>query len=157
MEQSIIELREQRLQKLFADCQREVLSQIIGPFGLSMAMFEDRNGGNVTTLHNFERADDVLLQPSRIRRFTQTHAESTAWMSGLNMKSRPRTLQKPQAENVEDKRAERIARGKDEYTGRAVSTDGSIELGMAVSFAPSWTTWVPSANFTVIKGTSRSR
>ena len=53
MKQNIFELREQRLQKLFADCQREVVAQIIGPFGLSMAMFEDKNGGNVTTLHNF--------------------------------------------------------------------------------------------------------
>ncbi|MDA6076156.1 hypothetical protein O0544_02525 [Edwardsiella anguillarum] len=36
----------------------QVIGQIIGPFGLSTAMFEDRNGGNVTTLRNFERKDD---------------------------------------------------------------------------------------------------
>lgn len=57
MDQTRDELKQQRLQKLFADCQQQVLAQIIGPFGLSMAMFEDRNGGNVTTLHNFSRED----------------------------------------------------------------------------------------------------
>lgn len=57
MEQSINDLKQQRLQKLFDDCQQQVISQIIGPFGLSTAMFEDRNGGNVTTLHNFSRDD----------------------------------------------------------------------------------------------------
>lgn len=37
------------------------MSQIIGPFGLSIAMFEDRNGGNVTTLHNFEREESDFI------------------------------------------------------------------------------------------------
>lgn len=55
------ELKQQRLQKLFDDCKQQVLSQIIGPFGLSTAMFEDRNGGNVTTLHNFEREESDFI------------------------------------------------------------------------------------------------
>jgi len=59
MERTLVEMREERLQKLFSDCQQQVISQIIGPFGLSMAMFEDRNGGNVTTVHNFEREPDA--------------------------------------------------------------------------------------------------
>lgn len=57
MEQSLADLKQQRLQQLFADCQQQVLNQIIGPFGLSTAMFEDRNGGNVSTLRNFSRDD----------------------------------------------------------------------------------------------------
>ena len=40
MDQSITDLKQQRLQKLFDDCQQQVISQIIGPFGLSTAMFE---------------------------------------------------------------------------------------------------------------------
>lgn len=55
------DLKQQRLQKLFHDCQQQVLSQIIGPFGLSTAMFEDRNGGNVTTMHNFEREESDFI------------------------------------------------------------------------------------------------
>ena len=130
MEQSIIELREQRLQKLFADCQREVLSQIIGPFGLSMAMFEDRNGGNVTTLHNFERADDVFVATESDKAL---HANSRReYRMDVRSEYEIKTEDAAKAaggKTWEDKRAERIARGKDEYTGRAVSTDGSIELG----------------------------
>lgn len=61
MNQEIADLKQQRLQKLFDDCQQQVISQVIGPFGLSLAMFEDRDGGNVTTLHNFSREDDGYI------------------------------------------------------------------------------------------------
>lgn len=57
MEKTYTDIKEERLQKLFKDCQNQILNQIIGPFGLSSAMFEDRNGGNVTTTHNFSRDD----------------------------------------------------------------------------------------------------
>ena len=46
------QLREQRLQELLNSCQQQVLQQVIGPFGLTPAMFEDKRGGNVTTQHN---------------------------------------------------------------------------------------------------------
>lgn len=49
------ELKEQRLQELMNSCQQQVLQQLIGPFGLTPIMFEDKTGGNVTTLHNFEK------------------------------------------------------------------------------------------------------
>lgn len=32
-----------------------VIDSILGPFGLSAAMFDDRDGGNITTVHNFEK------------------------------------------------------------------------------------------------------
>lgn len=48
-------LRQERLEKLMETCQQEVLKQIIGPFGLAQAMFDDKDGGNVTTQHNAER------------------------------------------------------------------------------------------------------
>lgn len=46
------ELRERRLEELLSSCQQQVLQQIIGPFGLTPAMFDDKQGGNVTTQHN---------------------------------------------------------------------------------------------------------
>ena len=49
-------LEKQRLQELFDSCQQQVLSQIIGPFGLSTAMFEDKKGGNVATVHNADQS-----------------------------------------------------------------------------------------------------
>lgn len=56
MSQSMTQLREMRLKKLFDDCQNQVISQIIGPFGLSLAMFEDKNGGNIATVHNANKS-----------------------------------------------------------------------------------------------------
>lgn len=49
------QLKEQRLQDLLESCQGQVLQQIIGPFGLTSAMFDDKDGGNVTTTKNFEQ------------------------------------------------------------------------------------------------------
>lgn len=49
------ELRDKRLQELLNSCQDQILQQIIGPFGLNPAMFDDKEGGNVTTMHNFEQ------------------------------------------------------------------------------------------------------
>ncbi len=48
-------LREQRLEQLMDSCKQEVLRQIIGPFGLTPSMFDDKDGGNVTTQHNAEQ------------------------------------------------------------------------------------------------------
>ncbi len=48
-------LKDERLNQLMDSCQDEVLKQIIGPFGLTQAMFNDKTGGNVTTTHNFEK------------------------------------------------------------------------------------------------------
>jgi len=60
------EFKEQRLQQLFDDCQQQIISQVLGPFGLSAAMFEDRNGGNVTTWKNFKKdADDYIAEKDK--------------------------------------------------------------------------------------------
>lgn len=56
MVQSVQTLEKQRLQELFDSCQQQVLSQIMGPFGLSTAMFEDKTGGNVATVHNADQS-----------------------------------------------------------------------------------------------------
>lgn len=98
------ECKQQRLKKLFDDCQQQVLSQIIGPFGLSMAMFEDRNGGNVTTLHNFERAEaDYIAEKDK-----SSHAKSLEDYQRKEYESRDFT-QKSQRLRAE---------GVDGYTGK---------------------------------------
>ena len=48
-------LRQQRVDELVGRCRQEVLQQIIGPFGLTTLMFEDKDGGNMTTQHNAEK------------------------------------------------------------------------------------------------------
>ncbi|OYU30217.1 MAG: hypothetical protein CFE39_14570, partial [Comamonadaceae bacterium PBBC2] len=49
-------LRDERVQQLMEACQQEVLRQIIGPFGLTPAMFDDKDGGNVATVHNADQS-----------------------------------------------------------------------------------------------------
>lgn len=123
------ERRDERLQKLFADCQQQVIGQIIGPFGLSTAMFADKNGGNVTTMHNFERKDDAYLGSDADRHL---HAHSREVYSG-DVRSRYEIDTKEKAaagdrKTWEQKRAGKIAEGKDDYTGKDVATDGTIAM-----------------------------
>lgn len=56
------DLRAQRLEELLTSCREQVLQQIIGPFGLTPAMFDDKLGGNVTTQHNAEQ--DIFAKRS---------------------------------------------------------------------------------------------
>jgi hypothetical protein len=42
----------ERLALLVHDCEKSVIDSIIQPFGLAGMIFEDRNGGNVDTIHN---------------------------------------------------------------------------------------------------------
>ncbi len=47
-----VRLKAERNQALLDSCQSQILQQLIGPFGLTPAMFDDKRGGNVTTQHN---------------------------------------------------------------------------------------------------------
>ncbi len=49
-------LRQKRVDELLSRCRQEVLQQIIGPFGLTPLMFDDKVGGNVTAQHNAEKS-----------------------------------------------------------------------------------------------------
>lgn len=129
MVQSVAALKEQRLQELFDNCQQQVLSQIIGPFGLSLAMFEDKSGGNVTTLHNFKRDDSDYVATDSDKKL---HAHSKRNYD-KTVRSTYEVNTKEQAKGAggktwEQLRSEKITQGKDEYTGRAVSADGTVEM-----------------------------
>lgn len=129
MVQSVAALKEQRLQELFDNCQQQILSQIIGPFGLSLAMFEDKSGGNVTTLHNFKRDDSDYVATDSDKKL---HAHSKRNYD-KTVRSTYEVNTKEQAKGAggktwEQLRSEKITQGKDEYTGRAVSADGTVEM-----------------------------
>lgn len=129
MNQTINDLKQQRLQKLFNDCQQQVISQIIGPFGLSMAMFEDKNGGNVTTLHNFKREDSDYLATESDKKL---HAQSKKkYNEVVRSEYEVKTQEQAKAAGFktwEELRQEKIRQGKDDYTNRAVSADGKVEF-----------------------------
>jgi hypothetical protein len=56
---NVIMKRDERLEQLYQECQDKIIQNIIGPFGLSKAMFDDKNGGNITTTHNFKQSLQV--------------------------------------------------------------------------------------------------
>lgn len=131
MEQNSTQLREQRLQKLFDDCQQQVISQIIGPFGLSTAMFKntDRSGGNVTTLHNFSRAEsDYIATESDKLLHAQSQKEYNVDVRAEYEVDTKTKAKESGGKTWTEKRTEKIKQGIDEYTGRSVSSDGTIEL-----------------------------
>ena len=115
-------IRQQRIETLMQSCSDEVLRQIIGPFGLTQAMFQDVEGGAVTTVHNFEKgvtanASDKNLYEAFLR----------------NQQSIDRTLYD---KDLPEKRKE-IFQGSEEiisaYTGNSLTKDGQTHLDHVLS------------------------
>lgn len=129
MKMTLTQMREQRLQKLFSDCQQQVIGQIIGPFGLSTAMFEDKNGGNVTTLHNFSQDDDQYVATDSDKAL---HAHSKIdYDEDVRAQYEINTKKKAEVaggKTWDEKRRERIVKGRDDYTGATVSSDGTTTM-----------------------------
>lgn len=126
MNKSDTTLKEQRLQKLFDDCQTQVMSQIIGPFGLSKAMFEDRNGGNVTTVRNFSREDDQYVATDDDKKLYENSREAYV---GEKYMLTSKTFEGKEYKNDWDKkRGLKIKAGVDEYTGYKVDAKGRVQM-----------------------------
>jgi hypothetical protein len=69
-------LRQQRVDELLRRCHQEVLQQIVGPFGLTPHMFDDKVGGNVTTQHNAEK--DIFAKDSEEYKRKKDYSYSAA-------------------------------------------------------------------------------
>jgi len=132
------EIKEKRMQDLLDSCQNQVLQQIIGPFGLTGAMFDDKDGGNVTTTKNFkdgvtatdsdaERYDDFKssLDKEIDRKETKKHLSKIRIEKGLSsIKSGP-----DKGKFVD---TEQPVSG---YTGKAVGRDKDTHIDHGVSVA----------------------
>jgi hypothetical protein len=133
VEQKITDQREQRLQKLFDDCQKQVLSQIIGPFGLSTAMFEDKNGGNVTTLHNFERTDDDYIATDSDRALHKQSRKEYSLRSGQSMRLILRLRREKRGKTWEKNVQTKSVRGVMNTPEKAFPLMGQSSLAMGTS------------------------
>lgn len=130
MTSTIMGRRQARLEKMFAECQQTVLSQIIGPFGLSTAMFADKNGGNVTTVHNFSRADaDYVASDDDKVRHEHAHRKYDEKVRDLYVVDTQERANVAGTTTWKEKRDVRIAAGVDEYTGNRVNPDGTTING----------------------------
>ncbi|WP_342050446.1 MULTISPECIES: hypothetical protein [unclassified Cupriavidus] len=121
MRETATQMREARLQRLFDDCQRQVLQQVIGPFGLSMAMFDDKTGGSVTTTQNFAKgvvaSDDDKVRYDRYRQSADAYDRGAYEVSDKDWQAR---------------RAKHSASGIDGYTGQTLSEDSDLDHIMPV-------------------------
>jgi 5-methylcytosine-specific restriction endonuclease McrA len=116
------ELKKQRMDELLNSCQDEILKQIIGPFGLTKAMFNDKDGGNVTTTHNFEKG------------VVATEADKQKYDAYKN--SQEKFDRKPYDKDLPQKRKELFKKDGDitsEYTGNKLRKDGSTHLDHVVA------------------------
>lgn len=129
---------EKRLQALYGECQSHVVQQLIEPFGLNQAMFEDRNGGNVTTMHNFSRkdADYVATDADRVRHTSAHTTYDKEVRSTFELKTET-AAKAAGTTTFQDKRAAKIAAGLDEVTGKrfTINADGTAAFadGKAVN------------------------
>ncbi len=130
---------EKRLQALYDECQSHVVQQLIGPFGLNQAMFEDRNGGNVTTLHNFSRedADYVATEADRVRHASANTPYDKDTRSSLELK-RKEDAAAAGTTTFQEKRETRIAAGVDEITGKSftIGADDTAVFGDGIAMNP---------------------
>lgn len=130
------ELRQQRLDRLYQECRKQVVSQLIGPFGLNPMMFEDRNGGNVTTLHNFERDDDSYVATAEDRELHK-HSKEDYNRAEYTLDNKAKAQAAGHGDSDwNSKRDAHLERGMDEYTGQSFETaaDGSTtQDGVPVS------------------------
>lgn len=114
--------QERRLQQLFDECRDSVINQIIGPFGLSIAMFDDKDGGGVNTIHNVRGgvyASDVEKQRYNERGeyiSTDYHAD-------------PAYINKNRENSEKQDRGQLV----DDYTGNKVSINTSMDLDHSYS------------------------
>ena len=118
--------QEERLQKLFDECRNTVIGQIIGPFGLSMAMFDDKDGGNVDTIHNAR--EGVYASEREKQRFeNREDYDARLYHSHKNYK----------AKNKVTSEAKKAGTLKDSYSGETISPDakkqGSTQLDHTVA------------------------
>lgn len=120
---SMLSKKQQRQQAMLEECKQAVINSTLGAFGLNMGMFTDRDGGNVTTLHNFERADDKYV-----------HDRDRASYEQANSEYHRKDYELSQAE-WREKRQRAIERqgGVDAYTGEKYQDENKIDADHVVT------------------------
>ena len=117
------ELKAKRIDELLDSCRDQVLQQIIGPFGLTPAMFDDKTGGNVTTTQNFEQG--IVANEADAAR----HAE---YRNNLESKIE----RSPYDAELPSKRKEMFQSGEtinSAWTGKELPRDGRTHLDHVTS------------------------
>lgn len=112
------EFNAQRFNSLLNDTKKNILDNMIKPFGLATVLFEDQDGGNVTTTHNFEKG--ILA----------TENDQKSYQEYQDAQKQPFD-RKPYEKEFPKKRKEIFKSNdqlKDGYTGKVLSKDGKSHL-----------------------------
>lgn len=114
---------ETKKDELFDSCKQTMLENIIKPFGLGAVLFSssDKDGGNVTTLHNFEKGVTATVEDEkRYTEYKEKAFERKAYEGKAFKEKRKDYMQQE-------------GTLKDAYTGKEISKDGQSHLDHIVS------------------------
>jgi hypothetical protein len=118
-----VNIDEGTIDLLLSNCKDVVVNTIIGPFGLSRSMFNDQDGGSITTLHNFEKGiTSNETDEINYKEFKSKFAEGTY-----------REESKPIIKDIRKTSFQDNEIIKDGYTGKQLSKDGSAHVDHIVS------------------------
>lgn len=113
---------EQQQQDFAKSCRDVLVDSLVGPFGLAEAMFDDHDGGNITTVHNFEKGMYAPRDEEHYQSYQKAQAEI------FDRSDYERDLPRERKEIF--KREGRI---EDAYTGRELPKDGRAHRDHVVS------------------------
>lgn len=110
------QLKKKRIEKLFQDCQDTIIAQTLSAFGLTQGMFQDRDGGSVTTLHNFKQEDNKFVHE-------RDHASHSYANSDYD-----RSNYEVNSTEWSEKKENSKKSGIDSYTGKKFKDESRIDL-----------------------------
>ncbi|KHK00229.1 lactate permease [Desulfovibrio sp. TomC] len=112
-----------KINDLIFSCQRQVISSVVGPFGLGQIVAAyDKVGGNVDTIHN-ARSGIYATDNERLRYDHREEYDSAKYHSHSDYIAKNRTVAAEKAEGVL----------VDEYTGRKVNRNDNVDLDHTIS------------------------
>lgn len=107
---------QEKFDGIIYECKNVVLESIIKPFGISKIIFEDKEGGNITTINNFEKG------------VTATEEDSNKYQNWE--KSNEKFDRNPYNKDFSKKRKEALQKSEsieDIYTGKELPKDGRAQ------------------------------
>lgn len=126
---------ENSFEELINACKDSVIESIIGPFGLSKFMIKDKNGGNVTTLHNFKKQAELIKNGDSSKVIVANDNDLNKAKNFVNS-NESFDRKEYEGKDFKEKRKKRLQHEGpliDEYTGKEITKDGRAHLDHIVS------------------------
>lgn len=136
----ISKFNDSKYDELINECKSTVISSIVGPFGLGKVFNSDKDGGNITTIHNFEQQAKIIKNTDKYNtdKVVQIVASSEDFFKAKNFVEGNENFdrEKYEGKKFKEKRKVRLqCEGPliDEYTGKEIHKDGRSHLDHRVS------------------------